>query len=217
MSKYLIILVGCLFILIIAGILIWQLWSGGETPSPTLSPTLTPPIDETANWQTYTNQEFGYEVKYPDFYYMEFTHIYDENSGETTPTNGAYFRNEEFKENPAAGCCFNVYIKPNLLNKNLEDWFADDSTEAEFGSDEHTESGKFYYNLKEAQLEKTIVDGQEALKFYQIGGYPSDAMYLLVKKDTYIVEISYFLCAQELNTFEQILSNFKFIDINGED
>lgn len=45
MNKYLIILIGCLFILVIVGILIWQFWSGGETPL--LTPTVA--TDEAAD------------------------------------------------------------------------------------------------------------------------------------------------------------------------
>ena len=214
MIKSLVILIICLFVIIAGGILIWQSWLGGETPSPSPSPNPTQAADETADWKTYTNQEFGYEIRYPDFYYMNFPHIYDENSGETTLTiNGVYFRNEEYKENPSGGCEFSIYIKSNPLNKNLGEWFADNSTEAEFGTDEHEKSGKTYYNSKQAQSEKITINGQEALKFYQIGGYPNDTISILFEKDIYIIEIGYFPnCSPELNIFNQMLSTFKFID-----
>ncbi|MBU3964669.1 hypothetical protein KJ562_03055 [Patescibacteria group bacterium] len=207
------ILIICLFVVIIGGILVWQFWSGPgeEIPSPTppvsaTTPTSTPPIDETTDWETYRNEEYGYEIRYPNFYYI------------SEKSDYVLFRNEEYKENPSGGCEFIIYIKSNPLNKSLEEWFADNSTEAEFGTDVHQESGKSYFNSKEAQLEKTIVSDQEALKFYQIGGYPNDNIIVLFKKDINIIEISYYPnCSPELNTFEQILSTFKFINENGED
>ncbi|MBU1045738.1 hypothetical protein KJ616_01290 [Patescibacteria group bacterium] len=63
MIKPLSILIICLFVVIIGGVLIWQSWSGGETPS--LTPTPTSPTDETADWQIYTNEEYGFSFKYP--------------------------------------------------------------------------------------------------------------------------------------------------------
>lgn len=61
------ILVFFLLVVAISGILIWQSWLKGKAPSP--SPTITPiiaPTDITANWQAYTNDEYEYEIKYPE-------------------------------------------------------------------------------------------------------------------------------------------------------
>ncbi len=35
------------------------------SPTPTPTKTATPTPDETANWKTYTNNQYGFEVKYP--------------------------------------------------------------------------------------------------------------------------------------------------------
>lgn len=56
------------FLLIIVGIFAiggWWLWSKGELPVSKTSPTPTPTPDPTANWETYTNTLFSYQLKYP--------------------------------------------------------------------------------------------------------------------------------------------------------
>lgn len=59
------------------GILAWQCgWiSKTPTPTPTSTPTPTPTPtstpDETADWKTYTNEEYGFEVKYPDSWIID--------------------------------------------------------------------------------------------------------------------------------------------------
>jgi len=56
-------------IIIIAGIIIWRQNKQKEefsvipTSTPTLTPSPTP--DEIANWGTYQNGEYGFEIKYP--------------------------------------------------------------------------------------------------------------------------------------------------------
>ncbi len=83
MNKKILVLLICLLIVIIAGVLIWIFWpkpkmigctaeaklcpdgsSVGRT-GPNCEFAECPIVDETADWQVYTNQEFGFEVKYP--------------------------------------------------------------------------------------------------------------------------------------------------------
>ncbi len=47
--------------IIVGGILIWQFWPESTNPSPT--PTT---VDETADWQTYSNGDYKFEMKYPE-------------------------------------------------------------------------------------------------------------------------------------------------------
>ena len=61
MSKILIVVL-IVAVVGLAGVLVWQNWGKAE---PIVDNRL-PIIDETANWKTYTNNKYGFEVKYPE-------------------------------------------------------------------------------------------------------------------------------------------------------
>ena len=66
-----------LFVVIILAILAGGLMVGiskiTECPCwwPSSQPQQALPIDETADWQTYRNEEYGFEIKYPQVWYLE--------------------------------------------------------------------------------------------------------------------------------------------------
>lgn len=66
MPKPNILFIVLLGVIIIGGILIWQFWPESATPTPTVSPSPTPVVDETADWQTYSNGDYKFEMKYPE-------------------------------------------------------------------------------------------------------------------------------------------------------
>jgi len=61
-SKIAIIIILVLAILIVGGVWWWTQKSTPEAPK-TIG---TPPVDETAGWQTYKNEKYGFEIKYPN-------------------------------------------------------------------------------------------------------------------------------------------------------
>jgi len=69
MIKPLGILIIFLFVVTVGGILVWQFWSGGETPSPAPTPPtgdeVTTTTNATAGWQIYTNDAYNFEINYP--------------------------------------------------------------------------------------------------------------------------------------------------------
>ncbi len=67
------IIVAVIIVLVVVsagGILVWykgwlpKIITQKVTPTPRIAPTPTP--NETATWKTYRNEEYGYEVKYPE-------------------------------------------------------------------------------------------------------------------------------------------------------
>src|SRR3989344_1680325 len=62
-KKALIIILVLVFIL--AGVAYGGIWYWQKQSSDIVIPTFTPRPDPTADWQTYTNKEYGFEFKYP--------------------------------------------------------------------------------------------------------------------------------------------------------
>jgi hypothetical protein len=60
-------IIAILAVILIGGVLVWQLWPKGKT-APEPAPTL--PVDKTANWNLYNNEDYGYQIKYPDHWDM---------------------------------------------------------------------------------------------------------------------------------------------------
>src|SRR4030065_2103093 len=69
-------------------------------------------INETTGWNTYTNDEYRFEIKYPNFYYIVYT-----------DSNSVSFKNEKYKSQPSAGGEFIISILSNLNKNTLVRWF----------------------------------------------------------------------------------------------
>jgi hypothetical protein len=64
-SKKILFLVFAL-VIIFGAVLIWQFWPESATPTPTVSPSPTPVVDETADWKTYSSGDYVFRMKYPE-------------------------------------------------------------------------------------------------------------------------------------------------------
>jgi len=75
MSKTLITIL-LVFIVIAGGYFAWQYWPKGQPVQPVVNNQVVNnrqnqnqiPTDETADWKTYTNERYGFEVRYPSNY-----------------------------------------------------------------------------------------------------------------------------------------------------
>lgn len=70
---------------------------GPYTPPQTQNPTLPPAIDETANWKTYANTQYGFSFKYPEGGSLEGRTIKFADGSITITINSAGFGIECFK------------------------------------------------------------------------------------------------------------------------
>ena len=152
------------------------------TPIP--SPT---PIDETANWKTYTNTKYGFLIKYP----MSWSYLEVPNTTYKTTTDQVWFSNDGKWPMPQTDSKATITIELTKNNPSVgwsEEFFTDykkertilDNISAERISGTHKEIG-----------------AKRVIVFADIGDY------YLVAQPASFDEIS-------LVEFDQILSTFRF-------
>ncbi len=154
--------------------------------------------NEIANWKTYTNTQYGFEIKYPKNCLPSVTDI-----SEGTMVFGPILIRPEKVGNLAL---------KDYVDKYIKDWESFPST-----------SSPWSYNLVSSRKEITL-DRENAEKiswnFSEPGHYPSDPVDIFTEKDNLIYRISYDV-AYPLDCFlyenqdpeelaNQILSTFKF-------
>ncbi len=243
--------------IVAGGLITWQMCPKEEvpTPSPTVSPTPTTTptsssfptstsptgdastTDETANWKIYTNEEYGYEIKYPS--QVENIMFFEEDNTISLDIN--YYMSQEIAQQMLPDGFFNnisgipekdgkirvgqdyvqVYIKENFDQMNIEKWIQ-----------KHESCG--YSKGNELNMDKVVLEncsfaGVSGIRIKNLGTCPpgasfvSDIVYLPHNNRIYSIRLlenggwlhsslrDYFKTEREHN-FDQILSAFKFID-----
>lgn len=171
-----------------------------------LCPTVK--VDETANWKTYENTEFGYTVKYPPNY-----SVFSRDSGKYLTICD--------DEIASGDCAYHPFFGVSIFEsggKSLEEW-----VNAEVASS----GGGCEYNDSRAQFTKKIFLGYDA--YYLKAIYDKQTIGGVCKKEVITdiygtFERTYFKKGQQIYRLivgfggdpklNQILSTFRFVDSN---
>ena len=213
------IIVFCL--LLAGGILAGQYWVlKQETLTPS-APASTPTPDETANRQTYRNEQYGFEVKYPKDWFVK------ENPVNPTPSWVYPFRTKDIESLYSISICnteeclwsdrtpegkiigadrTNIDIRiSNNPGLSLEQWIDESEKRIKFGT---MPEG---YGEREA----IVVAGVQGFKV-SYGCCESAQQLILLSKNNKVYSISLDIFPgvssdENENTFNKIVSTFRFI------
>jgi len=171
-------------------------------PPFSISPTLSPITDPTANWKTYKNEEFGFEVRYP-------ADIFEVQTGQRS-LGGIFVNIKEINHLSAAteGMSSSVSITASMEEgiTDLDAYLEKIKSENVFLSE--TTRGDLISNLQ-----KTIFNGYDAYQFNESIGISTVEQKILLKSGV-AFQISKSLTGTKLvpegKIHDQILSTFKF-------
>ena len=184
--------------------------------------------DETANWKTYQNEEFGFELKYPSQIInridhtkngVSFSYWYYSKEKEIIEKAAEYMKEIPEEGVPVAYNTFTVNVVDNSFQLPIETWI---QKYEHCGLRKRTD-----LDITTVELEKFVLDEIEGIRIKNLGTYPpgagsvKDKIYL--PKDSKIYTIAIIeeaglfprtsKCYEEqVNTFNKILSTFKFIE-----
>lgn len=157
-------------------------------PSPTPDETVYTESDETTNWKTYTNTNYGFSVKYPTDLEVE------DRSNQFPPFT--IFLTDKTKQVPyEGGSKINPYALIEVKNSNLSlmDYINDSKNNLE-------------YVDKKKVGENEFVIARE--KFGMIAGQFNR---YLIKNGNSVITAANSLYAIDGQTFDQLLSTFRFL------
>jgi len=174
-------------------------WLQTEESSELLPiPSILKPANETANWQTYRNDEYGYEIKIPPKWYLKDSPetIMIQNMENVASAQG-YLTNSSV---------FTMSIETDR-SSSIEEWVEKISSGYEVNSREKQKK-KMLNEIKTIKI-----GGEENKVWWHIGNTAETIYFLRNGKGYHIMYFSYDvnLFNQDKGIFNQILSTFKFI------
>lgn len=154
------------------------------TLSPTPTPTPTPTPDPTADWKTYRNEEYGYKIKYPPNWKIDFKE------------NKLFVCASKWREGlPEGEMCLQIESKEKLTDL--------DSFIKEYQSRDPTGHGQI------TKQEMYLLDKIEATKLTATTALGIDVNIIFAVKD----ECAYIIIFHDFDEdHEQILSTFRFLE-----
>jgi len=162
---------------------------------PVVNQPITTISDETAGWQTYKNEQYGFEIKYPGDW-----HVYPPVLQGMDIVGFSNLSEEEAQAKQESGDVTNTYsLTVKIINGQIDDWL---KAQQEF-------SGAIDF-LKE----KIIIGENEG---YKISGTLEDkkgfSKVFFTREKVYLIETLFpEKCRyEECEIFNQILSTFRFI------
>lgn len=171
----------------VGGYFLYTKYSINQTKN--LSQTVKPfpaSMGETYNWKTYSNQKYGYTLKYPSNYFIEETKDPNGNIGTTTISN---YTNEDFssgRKNADDTDVFLMFITIPEKDTNLD------------------EAKSFY--IPANKIEDYVIDGVTGFRVGKDG-----AIVIIYKKKEYNFNLRN-VNSKHRNDYNQILATFKFLD-----